>query len=213
MGEQPRPAFILGGNWDAKQKVMTQMLSCLRSEVVPKNTSKIKGCWVKTGNTPSTFILPRRRTWQLQTSSHPSQPPSSVPSLTLCLSVYFRWKIQCRQQNKHFLYFSTFIKIACHITVFSGKEIRNKKVAFKLVSRGFSPMHFIRTEDEKSACNTEDTGDIGSIPGLGRSPGGGSHKTHSSILAWKIPWTEAPGGLQSKGSHRVGHDWSDLAEH
>ena len=30
--------------------------------------------------------------------------------------------------------------------------------------------------------------------------------THSSLLAWKIPWTEEPGGLQSMGSHRVGHD-------
>ena len=29
--------------------------------------------------------------------------------------------------------------------------------------------------------------------------------THSSILAWKIPWTEEPGGLQSAGSQRVGH--------
>ena len=35
--------------------------------------------------------------------------------------------------------------------------------------------------------------------------------THSSILAWRIPWTEEPGGLQSIGSHRVGHDCSDLA--
>ena len=35
--------------------------------------------------------------------------------------------------------------------------------------------------------------------------------THSSILAWKIPWTEEPGGLPSLRSHRVGHDWSDLA--
>ena len=33
---------------------------------------------------------------------------------------------------------------------------------------------------------------------------------HSSILAWKIPWTEEPGGLQSMGSQRVGHDWSDF---
>ena len=31
--------------------------------------------------------------------------------------------------------------------------------------------------------------------------------THSSILAWKIPWTEEPGGLQSRGSQRVGHTW------
>ena len=30
---------------------------------------------------------------------------------------------------------------------------------------------------------------------------------HSSTLAWKIPWTEEPGGLQSMGSRRVGHDW------
>ena len=34
---------------------------------------------------------------------------------------------------------------------------------------------------------------------------------HSSTLAWKIPCTEEPGGLLSMGSHRVGHDWSDLA--
>ena len=35
--------------------------------------------------------------------------------------------------------------------------------------------------------------------------------THSSILVWKIPWTEDPGGLLSIGSQRVEHDWSDLA--
>ena len=32
--------------------------------------------------------------------------------------------------------------------------------------------------------------------------------THSSVLAWKIPWTEEPGGLQSIESQRVGHDWA-----
>ena len=31
--------------------------------------------------------------------------------------------------------------------------------------------------------------------------------THSSILAWEIPWTEKPGGLESMESQRVGHDW------
>ena len=46
---------------------------------------------------------------------------------------------------------------------------------------------------KKSACNA---GDLGSTPGLGRSPGEGN-ATHSSILAWKIPWTAEPGGLQS----------------
>ena len=37
--------------------------------------------------------------------------------------------------------------------------------------------------------------------------------THSTILAWGIPWTEEPGRLPSMGSQRVGHDWSDLAQH
>ena len=36
--------------------------------------------------------------------------------------------------------------------------------------------------------------------------------THSSILAWRIPGTEEPGRLSSMGSHRVGHDCSDLVE-
>ena len=35
--------------------------------------------------------------------------------------------------------------------------------------------------------------------------------THSSVLAWRIPGMAEPGGLPSKGSHRVRHDWSDLA--
>ena len=50
-----------------------------------------------------------------------------------------------------------------------------------------------------------DIKDMGSIPGSGRSPGGGN-VTHSSILAWRIPWTEKPGGLQSMGLQRIGHD-------
>ena len=35
--------------------------------------------------------------------------------------------------------------------------------------------------------------------------------THSSVLAWRVPGTEEPGGLLSMGLHRVRHDWSDLA--
>ena len=41
--------------------------------------------------------------------------------------------------------------------------------------------------------NAGDMRDEGSIPGLGRSPEGGH--THSSVLGWRIPWTEEPGGL------------------
>ena len=46
-----------------------------------------------------------------------------------------------------------------------------------------------------------DAGDAGSIPGLGRSLEK-EMATHSSILAWKISWTEEPGGLQSMGSRK-----------
>ena len=41
---------------------------------------------------------------------------------------------------------------------------------------------------------------------MGRPPVEGM-VTHSSILAWRIPWTEEPGGLQSMGMQRVGYDW------
>ena len=47
--------------------------------------------------------------------------------------------------------------------------------------------------------------DEGSIPGSGRSPGGGNGNP-LQYLAWKTPWTEEPGGLQSMGSQRVKHD-------
>ena len=47
-------------------------------------------------------------------------------------------------------------------------------------------------------------GDAGLIPGSGRSPGEGN--SYSSILAWRIPRTEEPGGLQSMGSQRVVQD-------
>ena len=53
------------------------------------------------------------------------------------------------------------------------------------------------------ACSARDTKDVGSVPGSGRSPGRGDPL---SILAWRIPWTEKPGGLQSIGSKRVKHD-------
>ena len=58
-------------------------------------------------------------------------------------------------------------------------------------------------------ANAGDLRDVGLIPGLGRSPGGGV-ATHSSILAWRIPWTEEPGRLWSIGSQRVRHAGSDL---
>ena len=58
---------------------------------------------------------------------------------------------------------------------------------------------------KESGCNSGGTGDVGLTPGSGRSPGEG-HGYPPVILAWRIPWTEEPGGLQSMGSLRVGHD-------
>ena len=51
-------------------------------------------------------------------------------------------------------------------------------------------------------ANAGDSRDTGSVPGLGRSLEK-EMATHSSILAWEIPWTEEPGGLLSKESQRV----------
>ena len=53
------------------------------------------------------------------------------------------------------------------------------------------------SDGKESSCNAED---LGSIPPLGETA------THSSILAWRVPWTEKSGGLQSGGSQRVGHN-------
>ena len=46
---------------------------------------------------------------------------------------------------------------------------------------------------KESTCSAGASGDVGLMPELGRSPGGG-HGTHSSILAWRIQWSEEPGG-------------------
>ena len=49
-------------------------------------------------------------------------------------------------------------------------------------------------------------GDMGSIPGLGRSRGEGNGNP-LQYFAWEMPWTEEPGGLQSMGLQTVGHYW------
>ena len=54
-------------------------------------------------------------------------------------------------------------------------------------------------------ANAGDARDTSSIPVLGRSLEK-EMATHSSILAWEIPWTEEPGGLQSVGVQRARHD-------
>ena len=60
------------------------------------------------------------------------------------------------------------------------------------------------SDSKESASNA---GDQGSIPESGRSLEKGT-ATHSSILAWRIPWTEEPGGLRSMWSQRVKHTFT-----
>ena len=60
---------------------------------------------------------------------------------------------------------------------------------------------------KESACSGEDMGYPGLILGWGRSPGGGSGNPQFSILAWIIPRTEEPGGLQSMGSQESDMTW------
>ena len=66
--------------------------------------------------------------------------------------------------------------------------------------------HSLKTgslDGKESACSE---GDPGLIPGW-KDPLEKGMAAHSSILVWKIPWTEEPGRLQSTGSQRVGHNW------
>ena len=58
---------------------------------------------------------------------------------------------------------------------------------------------------KESACNAGDLETVASIPGQ-KDPLEEEMAAHSSILVRKIPWTEEPGGLQSRGHKSIGHD-------
>ena len=77
--------------------------------------------------------------------------------------------------------------------------MKTYKCAFAFVNRVGFPDGSVGSE---SGCNAGDTGDVDSIPGQ-KDPLEEEMATCSNILAWRIPWTEEPGGLQSIGSQRV----------
>ena len=85
-------------------------------------------------------------------------------------------------------------------------KVKSLSRANTLLSFVFSSQNHIcipgSSEVKTSAWNA---GDLGSIPGLGRSPGEGKGNP-LQYFAWRIPWREEPGGLQSMGSQRVGQD-------
>jgi len=77
--------------------------------------------------------------------------------------------------------------------VAKGNQPRDERISLLPQPPGAS---LVAQMVKESSCKA---GDTGSKPGLGRSPGVGM-ATYSSILAWRIPWTEEPGRLQSRGS-------------
>ena len=70
------------------------------------------------------------------------------------------------------------------------------------VWKSWIKIHIDDSDGKARVCNA---GDLGLIPGLGRYPGE-RNGSPLSTFAWKIPWIEEPGRLQSMGSLRVGHD-------
>ena len=105
-----------------------------------------------------------------------------------------------------FSYFCTVQRMDFYIFLIVGnththtKQPGNRDHKWPTMPKGFSN----GSVGKESTCKAGDTVATGSIPGSEKSLG----VTHSSILACRIPWTEEPGRLQSKGSQRIKHDWA-----
>ena len=100
--------------------------------------------------------------------------------------------------------------IFSRITVLPSKEIKGKK---KTNSRYSRQNHFLFGIQDSTFCGYSDgkesafsAGDWGLIPVSGRSSGRRKWKPTSSILGWRILWTQEPGGLESMGLQAVRHD-------
>ena len=82
------------------------------------------------------------------------------------------------------------------------QSTKPSSLCYAAASHQLSVLHIVALVVKNLPANVGDIRDVGSVPGLGRCPGGG-HKNHSTVLAWRIPWTEEPGGLWSTGSQSV----------
>ena len=125
-----------------------------------------------------------KRLWLRAPPGAKLQTTGGTPGAHLCMSVLSPWIC--------FPPMSPLLAASQDYQLLGKKEVND--------GRGFPSS----SDGKAFACNA---GDLGSIPRSGRATGEGM-ATHSSILAWKIPWTEESGGLQSMGSHRDGHDWA-----
>ena len=114
------------------------------------------------------------------------------------------------QTNKDLLCVAqgTILKIL--LITYNGKECKKECTYTHIHTHTHTHTHIyvasqVALAVKNLSVNAGDIRDTSSIPGSGRSPGGG-HVIHSSILAWRVPWTEEPDGLQSIGLQRVGYD-------
>ena len=97
-----------------------------------------------------------------------------------------------------------------HLWRYVVTEVRMCDVWENLWKIGIIGASLVAQVVKNPPANAKDIRDTGLIPGWEDSLEEGM-ATHSSILAWRIPWTEEPGRLQSMMLQRVGHNWSDLA--
>ena len=88
-------------------------------------------------------------------------------------------------------------------------ETNKKKILLVLKSPRGYPWYLLSVRKNPPA----NAGDAGSVPGSGRSLGETEMATHCSILAWEVPWTVEPGGLQSVGSPETPILWPSDAKY
>ena len=91
------------------------------------------------------------------------------------------------------------------------REMGNKRIILKMTFRSFPTWSWVHIEGPGMSlgqpCDSQNHQAVAKLLSLERLTEK-AMATHSSTLAWKIPWTEGPGGLQSMGSLGVGHDWA-----
>ena len=117
----------------------------------------------------------------------------------MCVCVRARAIKKIEMQNEKTLFTNVYQQFVYGILQFQSimTMMLLKNFCCGIIALGFPGGSVVKNEPANA--------DVGLISGLGRSPGK-EMSSLSSILAWKIPWTEESGGLPSMGSHRLGPD-------
>jgi len=121
---------------------------------------------------------------------------------------------ECNSDDHHIYFCGQESLRRNEVAIIVNKRVRNAVIGFSLKNDRMISVHFqgkpfsITIIQAYALTSNEEEAEIEQsyedLPEKAMAP-------HSSTLAWKIPWMEEPGGLPSMGSHRVGHDWSNLA--